>query len=260
MLSRLTSSVASICANCKISPEVDELLFEGMVPGGQQTDSSWMPVWADSSMGVESLLAEFYRLPGGEVEREDVPEGLEGSGEDAGGSSGPTLEEVATWQSAVVTSRNEPTGSDQPSGRLQARCFAVEWRGSVLLDKEEFVRRLFGVIGGEACFVLGVEIRKFRADYMVVVRSESLFRWRDWRTKLMFGHGGEAEGEGLFMKVRVPLRSSAEGTKAFVQEMIGKCGTYEHMCRYKEEIIFREHDKGYARPGRKRRAVEIEGT
>ena len=39
----------------------------------------------------------------------------------------------------------------------------------------------------------------------------------------MFGHGGEAEGEGLFIRVLVPRRASAEGTKAFVVGMMHRC-------------------------------------
>ena len=193
----------------------------------------------------------------------------EGSSQDKPGSaegksgSGPTSDEVATWQRAVVAGRNEPTGSDHATGRFQARCFAVEWRGSVLLDPEEFVRQLFGVLGdegGEASFVLGMEVRKSRGDYMVVVRLKSRLRWRDWRKKLMFGHGGEVEGEGLFMRVRVPRRASEEGTQAFVEEMIGKCVVYEHTRTHKEECMLREHDKEYLRPGRKRKVIEIDGV
>ena len=177
-------------------------------------------------------------------------------------SSGPTAEELAKWQSAVVVGHNEPTWMDQVAGRLQARCFAVEWRGSVLLDMEEFEGRLLGVLGKkarEASFVLGMEVRKSRADYMAVVRLNSRLRWRDWRRELMFGHGGEVEGEGLFTRLRVPVRSSAEGTKAFVEEMVGKCAVYEYTRRYREEAMLQEHDKAYSRPGRKRKATEVDG-
>ncbi|KAL2052840.1 hypothetical protein ABVK25_006779 [Lepraria finkii] len=191
---------------------------------------------------------------------EDVKDGSDVVTHD--GRSGPTPEEVARWRSEMVVSRNEPTGSDQSSSRFQARCFAVEWRDSVLLDGEELIRQLFGVLEGKewkegkVSFVLGMDVRKSRADYLVVVRSESRLRWRDWRKKLMFGHGGE--GEGLFMRVRVPLRGSVEGTQAFVREMLGKCGTYEHIYRHKEADMLREHDKGYARSGRKRKAAEVD--
>lgn len=193
---------------------------------------------------------------------EDVKDGSDVVTHD--GRSGPTPEELAAWRSEVVVGHREPTGSDHTSGRLQARCFSAEWRGSVLLDKEEFIRQLFGVLEGKegkegkVSFMLGMDVRKSRADYLVVVRSESRLRWRDWRETLMFGHGGDADGEGLFMRVRVPCRASAEGTKAFVEEMIGKCAVYEHTYRYKEADMLREHSKGYSRPGRKRKAMEIE--
>ena len=226
-------------ADAEISSETDKLLFESTVPDGQQGDNSWMLAWDEPDSTVEELLAEFYELPsgavpgvqaavGGEADSEmalEEAEGLEESGEDEGKNSGPTAEELARWQSAVVSGRSEPTGNEQASGRFQGRCFAVEWRGSVLLDKGQFVRQLFralGKEGEEASFVLGMEVRKSRADYFLVVRLKTRLRWRDWRKKLMFGHGGEVEGEGLFMRVRVPCRSSEEGTKAFVEEMIGK--------------------------------------
>lgn len=44
--------------------------------------------------------------------------------------------------------------------------------------------------------------------------------------------------------------------EAFVTEMVEKCKTYPVIEGYREEEMTREHDKGYARPGRKRKAEE----
>jgi hypothetical protein len=178
--------------------------------------------------------------------------------EEAKGGKGPTLEQLIAWQSRVATTEKSPVWKDHLGGRFQQSCFAVEWRGSVLLDRQEFVRHLFGVIGGDASFVLGVEARQTRADYRVVVRlnAEDRVRWRDWRKMLIFGHGGEGEREGSLMRVQVPRGATDEGRRKFVLEMTRRCELYTNICRYQDAGMGKLQDKGYARPGRKKRAPE----
>jgi hypothetical protein len=171
---------------------------------------------------------------------------------------GPTPEQLALWRRSVVTTDRSPVSKDHVEGRFQYRCFSVEWRSSTLLDREQFIDQLFGVIGGETPFVMGVTARPSRADYFLLVRSKSLLRWRDWRKTLMFGHGGEAECEALFMRLQVPCRQSEEGTTAFVQEMTSMCEMYAHTYRYRELEMVREHEKSHARSGRKRKVTEID--
>lgn len=260
-------------------------LFGGLVPGEQQRQESWMvdPVGIDA--GLEDLLAGVFDLPvraerlsasagdvmdlaGDEVDSE--------TGSDGGGSrndevGGPVAPERAAWRKMVVTADGSRAWKDYCGTRFEVRCFAVEWRGSVLLDKEKFLRGLYRAIEGEAgeageaieaSFIVGMEIRKLKADYFAVVRRREPVRWRDWRRELMFGHGvegGEGEGEeqGLYVRVLVPTQSSAEGHGAFVAEMIGRCdSTYPDTYRYREAEMTREHNKSYARPGRKRKAGE----
>ena len=173
----------------------------------------------------------------------------------------PTSEEVAGWRREVVTTGRTPHWKEFSGSRFEVRCFAVEWRDSVLLE-EKFLEGLFGLIGGEgSSFVLGMETRKPRADYLVVIRLDNPVRWRDWQGRLMFGHGvegkGHWEGMGLFVRVFVPAKVSAEGTVAFAKEMIGRCdNVYTDTVRYRESDLTREYNKGYGRPGRKRKVDE----
>jgi hypothetical protein len=130
----------------------------------------------------------------------------------------------------------------------------VEWRDSVLVDHEEVTRQVFVLLGRaeSLAFALGMRERKQegeqRADHFVVVRLNDREGWRDWKSKLMFGHGNE-----VMMRVRVPRRQSAEGTKAFVDVMMDEMRGYGVTCMHKETELMREHGKGYLRPGRKKR-------
>jgi hypothetical protein len=176
----------------------------------------------------------------------------EESEDDAENEEDATDEDLATWQSRVVRSSKPRTWEVYSSGRFQSRCFAVEWRDSVLLNQEELTRGMFRAVGGEASFMLGTEVRSSRADHMAVVRSNERILWRDCRKRLMFGHGpGDAGTEdGLFIRVRVPERKSVEGVNAFVGEMVRKCETYGETSSYNGGDLVRAHEKSYARPGR----------
>jgi len=156
-----------------------------------------------------------------------------------------TDEQVAAALGELENEIREPAWRTHTTGVLQSRCFAVEWRGTILLDRKEFVRRLLRVVGNVP-FVLGTEKRKSRADYLVVVRLEGRARLRDWRKALLFGHDGEGEEEGLFMRVRVPRRATDAGINAFVQEMLQKCESYCEVSRYRSA----EMSRTQARPGR----------
>lgn len=174
--------------------------------------------------------------------------------ENQGGADGAQIaEELAQWRSSVVAEQKARVGKDYSGARFQSRCFAVEWRGSVLLDKEVFLRELRDAVGGDASFMLEIEGRKSRVDYFAVVRVDERMRCRDWRKKLMFGHGGDVEGEGPFMRVQVPRRGSEEGTRDFVLQMVRKCDTYPDVFRYRQAEMMREHSKAYPRPGRKKK-------
>ncbi len=221
------------------------------VGGNDVFDAVKMRDWLGGVL-PESLAAEEKSRAGGS-------KGVE---EDGGPTSAELAAEENSFLSRVLTGEGSRTWKEYSVGRFEVRCFAVEWRGSALLERDKFLRGLFRAIGreGEMSFVVGREIRKLRADYFAVIRLEDPARWRDWRRRLMFGHGvemeGEGEGEGLFMRVLVPARGSAEGIEAFVTDMVEKCNTYPTVERYRGSEMTRLHDKGYARPGRKRKAEE----
>lgn len=65
----------------------------------------------------------------------------------------------------------------------------------MLLDYEVFLHGLGEVFGMDAYYRLGVEGRKSRNDYMVVVRTPKQLRYRDIKRVLMFRHVGDTEGE-----------------------------------------------------------------
>ncbi len=249
--------------------DLDDILFGELVPDGQQHDSSWVVSPGVVVDGMESLFAGFCEPSTITRDAPDLflPAGAGGAFEDSAGedidgeialvegeiSAGPSGEELAIWRSAVVTSVYPPTWRSHTEGRFQSCCFAVEWRDSVLVDKEKFIDDLFGIVGGDASFVLGTEVRQTRADYLVVVRITGRVRWRDWRKALMFGHAGDGEEEGLYMRVRVPRRGNDDGIKAFAVEMKRKCETYNDVSRYHESRLVRVQDKGYKRPGRSKK-------
>lgn len=187
--------------------------------------------------------------------REDDPGQSVSTPEESGwdDGDGPTDDELATWESMVVRSSKPRTWEVYSTGRFQSRWFAVEWRDSVLLDQEELARGVFRAVGGDVSFMLGTEVRSSRADHMAVVRSKGRIRWRDCKEKLMFGHGSGGSEDGLFVRVRVPGRKSAEGMLAFVGEMVRKCDTYGETSKYNGDDLLRVHDKSYARPGRTQR-------
>jgi hypothetical protein len=189
-------------------------------------------------LDVRLLEASEVQQTGGEVDDEKQSSGDEM--EEVLQGRRPTPEQVAVWQRNVVEVGRQRVWQAHTDRRFQARCFAVEWRSSALVDGKEFVRRLFRVVGGDASFVLGMDIRKSRADYCLVVRLAVLARWRDWRKVLMFGHGAQDDEEGLFVRVRVPRRRKTdEDINAFVREMLRKCDTYDETCRYKEAGLIR---------------------
>lgn len=230
---------------------VEDRFFGGLL---EEDDNRWQLTTAPSfNVEMDELFAAAVMEGSNvnvpqllEVEPTRVDDGVnddEGSSVDEmdeGGPKGPTADEVATWQREVVEVGRQRVWKEQRVGlRLQSRCFAVEWRGSMLTDKEEFVRRLLSVVGGEASFVLGTERRTSRADYFVIVRLSGRVRWRDYREVLMFGHGDCGDEEGLFMRVRIPRRKTDESLNAFAKEMVMKCGTYDETCRYKEAQLTR---------------------
>jgi len=207
--------------------QMDELFAAAVMEG---MEGSNVPQLLDfEPTRVESAANDEERSSGDELDEVDD-----------GGPEGPTADEIATWQREVVEVGRERVWRDQRVGkRLQSRCFAVEWRSSMLIDKDDFVRRLLGVVGGEASFVLGTERRTSRADYFLIVRLFKRMRWRDWRESLMFGHGDCGDEEGLFMRVRVPRRKTDEAMNLFVKEMVTKCEMYDETCRYKEAQLTR---------------------
>lgn len=189
-------------------------------------------------------------------DEEDGDEYVEEQGAQQDDRGSPTAEQVASWERQVVEQEKERTWKDHTEGVLQSRCFAVEWRASVLLDKKEFVRRLFHVVGGRASFVLGMETRTSRADYFVVVRMSSQFRKKGWRKVLMFGHGDHGDEEGLYMRVRVPeKRQTDDGINAFIRDMLLKCEAYGQTCRYRESGLIREQVRGESRSSSKRKRI-----
>lgn len=169
---------------------------------------------------------------------------------------GVTVEVVEEWERDVVYATEGRAWKEHSAGvMLQSSCFAVEWRGSTLLDKGVFIRGLLRAVGGDAAFVVGCEIRKSRADYAAVVRMKDRVRWRGWRRKLMFGHAADEEAEELFMKLRVPLNKRDDGINAFMEQMKRRCEVLEDRCYYNRDNLVRVQDKGYARPGRRKNGI-----
>jgi len=258
--------------------DMENMLFDDMLVGAQQGETVGDLWTGTANSDVDKLFATFmqgvkepfpesacpsllpeepreYAADEDEDEEEDdaaEDEDGEEDGVQEGVRGSPTMEQVASWEGEVVEVERDRPWKDHTTGVLQSRCFAVEWRGSVLLDRKDFVRRLFRVVGGDASFVLGVDKRTSRADYMVVVRVNSRFRKKDWRKILMFGHGNCHEEEGLYMRVRVPRRAKSEdGGNTFVREMLRKCETYCLTCQYKQEGLIREQGRGQSRSGSK---------
>ena len=240
--------------------------FDGMA-GGYPSSGSWLPPFDDAvdCIGIEEIFNGIGGLPVAAMGDFSVPR-LRGVSHDAAGGTGDdeepsgtvAMEDIAKWRRDVVVDRREVVSKDHEGGRLKSRCFAVEWRSSALVDTEEIVNGLFSLLGGDASFVLGTDARGSRADHMAVVRLKEAGKrimWRNCREKLMFGHGAEALGETLFLRVLIASSQSAEGTKAFVDEMLRKCNLYEVVYRYDEVGLTRELDRGYSRGGRKKRKV-----
>lgn len=75
--------------------------------------------------------------------------------ENQGGADGTqAAEEMAEWRRNVVEENKGRFGEEFNEIRFQSRCFAVEWRGSVLLDPEVFLQGLREVVGTDAYFLL----------------------------------------------------------------------------------------------------------
>lgn len=172
-----------------------------------------------------------------------------------GGQAGPTEEQLVRWRQAVVGRDRERSWKIHSDKRFQSRCFAAEWRSSSLLDRDDFLRRLFLVVGGDVSFALGVDQRAGRADYFLVVRLHDPVRWRDWRQLLMFGHDTEDESEGLFLRLLVPRTPSGGGVVQFVQEMSKRCGLYGHVSKFRDSELLRVQSRGHGRPGEGTMAV-----
>lgn len=191
----------------------------------------------------------------GEIPDEDEEDAADSQRESQ--PAGPTAEQVDAWINRVVTDGRFRVWKEHGGQRFQSRCFAVEWKGSVVVDEQGFMRELFRVLGGELSFVLGVEVRKTRADYMMVARMQGRVRWRDWREKLMFGHGGDMTEPGLFIRVRVPRRGTDDGVNTFVSSMKRRCEGYPQVFKYKaDEMEFRQ-GRGYGQ-GRRQRSGGLE--
>jgi hypothetical protein len=244
----------------------DDILFGGLVSDphvdmfGEAPDMEVNSLFARYCGQLDAETSLFVPdLGSGEARENDPGSTPEGATEDEGSQyddeEGATEDDLATWQSMVVRSSKPRTWQVYSSGYFQSRCFAVEWRDSVLLGQEELACGMFRALGGNVSFMLGTEVRISRADHMAVVRSASLIRWRDCRNKLMFGHGDGATEDGLFIRVRVPDRKSVEGVNAFVGEMVRKCETYGETSMYNGGDLVRAHDKTYARASRTRKGL-----
>ncbi len=168
--------------------------------------------------------------------------------------TGPSAEQVSIWVGEVLTEGKHRVWKEHSGSRFQSRCFSVEWKGSALLDEQQFLRELFRVFGGELSFVLGVEARQTRADYLLVVRMKGQKRWRDWREKLMFGHGGDMGEAGLFIRLRVPRRGTDDGVNLFVRHMKRRCGEYPQVFRFREEEMEFSQARGHG--GTRRQKVK----
>jgi hypothetical protein len=146
------------------------------------------------------------------------------------------------WKKKVVVWKSHVGGH-----MLQTRCFSVEWRSSLLLDKDEFVRRMRALIGsGETVsYCVGAEVRRMRADYMIVVRTGDRVRIRDPRDRFLSGHGYEeglndgAVEPGIFFRIRVPAKGTDEGINAFVKHMKLKCEEFDEVTVVNETKLIR---------------------
>lgn len=76
--------------------------------------------------------------------------------EDGGPTSADLAAEENEFLSRVVTEEGSREWKEYSVGRFEVRCFAVEWKGSALLDKKKFLKGLYRAIGR------GVEVSRGR--------------------------------------------------------------------------------------------------
>lgn len=190
--------------------------------------------------------------------------GGESLSESASGSDGVrreqlSSEDLSSYCDLVVTEFVAQPFQVLSASRLQSRCFAVEWRGSAVVDRAVVLRGVFATLGSRVSFVLGADARAARADYLLVVRLRRRDRRRDVVGRLMLGHGFGADGstceEGVFNRVMVPVGSGERSEEQFVTEMLRRCSLYASRSSFKEQGLFQRQDKTYKRPGRQKRVV-----
>lgn len=97
--------------------------------------------------------------------------GFEGGGKRNDEEGVPTLEQLALLRRNVSTVESNRDWKVYSGRRFEVRCFAVEWRSSVLLDVNVFMDGLFSLVRGKSSFILGTNVGKW-----------------DWKKKLMFGY------------------------------------------------------------------------
>ena len=146
---------------------------------------------------------------------------------------------------------------------FQARCFAVELRGSNLLEKEEVLERLEAIVGrkDDVAYCVGAQVCGQLANYRIVVRTggKGRVRLRNVREKFVRGHavGSALEKDcGNFgFALLVPADGAEKVLNDFVLRVVELCDMMDCVYLKNEESLFRVQDKSYSRPGRVKRAL-----
>jgi hypothetical protein len=141
---------------------------------------------------------------------------------------------------------------------LQSGCFAVEWRGSLLLDKEVMLESLEAVVGrgSGVSYCVGAQYVEGSAHYLAVVRTrrKDRVRVKKPRRRLVAGHvvgRGVEEDTGDF---GFAMCFPGEHTDAALNDFVGKvarlCDTFDQVWTRNEDQLMDERDMSFLRPGR----------
>jgi hypothetical protein len=149
---------------------------------------------------------------------------------------------------------------------LQSACFGIEWRGSVLLDKQGMLESLEAVVGrgSGVSYCVGAQYVGGVANYICVVRTrrKNRVRVRRPRRRLVAGHvvgpGVEKDTGNFGFRMCFPVESTDAAMNAFVGKVARLCDTLDEVWTYNEELLMDERDMSFLRPGRRKNKSEME--
>jgi len=132
---------------------------------------------------------------------------------------------------------------------LQARCFAAEWIGSELLEKQVLQSRLRELVGNSVglSYCVGCTVRDGRAHYGVVVRSTKRVRLRSARAKFVKGHtvgkSLEKDDARFAFRLSVPEEDTDAGLNGFVLRAVALCERLEDVSLFNEGRLLRVQER-----------------